>query len=50
MLHKLGRCTEALRLLDQLERSMATIEEPDQADRDLSEAASELRRKVEKQA
>ena len=50
VLHKLGRSAEALSLLAQLQQSMEKLEQPDQADRDLIDAASELRLQVELQA
>jgi tetratricopeptide (TPR) repeat protein len=43
VLFKLGPADEALQLLDQLQQSMGAISEPDQGDRDLIEAADELR-------
>ena len=46
VLHKLGRSAEALSLLDQLQHSMGGIAEPEQEDRDLIEAAVELRGKI----
>ena len=50
MLHNIGRFAEALSLLEQLQQSMAKLDQPDQADRDLVDAASELRLQVELQA
>jgi len=41
-LHKLHRSAEAQELLIQLQESMSTIDEPDQADKDLREATQEL--------
>jgi tetratricopeptide (TPR) repeat protein len=46
VLQKLGQSVEALTLLDQLQMSMAGLDDPDEDDHDLIKAAAELRAEI----